>query len=72
MSDEKSVKEGTVEACDGRSNKNSVGGGWYGLKKELRDRFGMYIPPLIEALGVAGITHESRGSKMKAKYPQGW
>jgi hypothetical protein len=63
--EQKPAKEGTVEAW-GRSNKNPVGG-WYGLKKGLRGRFGMYIPPLMEKLGLAEVTHEPRGNKMKAK-----
>ena len=46
--EQKEAAEGTVEAW-GRSPKNPVGG-WYGLKKGLRGRFGMYIPPLMEAL----------------------
>lgn len=63
--EQKPAKEGTVEAW-GRSPKNPVGG-WYGLKKGLRGRFGMYIPPLMEALGLAELTHEARGNKMRAK-----
>jgi len=63
--EQKPAKEGTVEAW-GRSTKNPVGG-WYGLKKGLRGRFGMYIPPLMEALGLAEITHEAKGNKMRAK-----
>ena len=63
--EQKPAKEGTVEAW-GRSEKNPVGG-WYGLKKGLRGRFGMYIPPLMEALGVAEVTHEAKGNKMRAK-----
>ncbi len=62
--EQKSAKEGTVEAW-GRSEKNPVGG-WYGLKKGFRGRFGMYIPPLMEALGLAEVTHEARGNKMRA------
>ncbi|SOE19855.1 hypothetical protein SAMN06298216_0356 [Spirosomataceae bacterium TFI 002] len=58
------TKEGTVEHW-GRSSENPIGG-WYGLKKNLRGRFGMYIPPLMEHLGLAEITHEKRGNKMKA------
>ena len=50
----------------GRSESNPVGG-WYGLKKGFRGRFGMYIPPLMEHLGLAEITHEARGNKMRAK-----
>jgi hypothetical protein len=63
--EQKPAKEGTVEAW-GRSEKNPVGG-WYGLKKGLRGRVGMYIPPLLEALGLAEVTHEAKGNKMRAK-----
>ena len=63
--EQKPAKEGTVEAW-GRSESNPAGG-WYGLKKGFRGRFGMYIPPLMEALGLAEVTHEARGNKMKAK-----
>lgn len=56
---------GTIQAW-GRSPKNPVGG-WYGLKKGLRGRFGMYIPPLMEALGLAEVTHDPKNNKMKAK-----
>lgn len=63
--EQKPAKEGTVEAW-GRSENNPIGG-WYGLKKGLRGRFGMYIPPLMEALGLAEVTHEAKGNKMRAK-----
>jgi hypothetical protein len=63
--EQKSAKEGTVEAW-ARSESNPVGG-WYGLKKGLRGRFGMYIPPLMEALGLAEVTHDAKGNKMRAK-----
>src|SRR4249919_1185834 len=63
--EQKAAKEGTVEAW-GRSEKNPVHG-WYGLKKGLRGRFGMYIPPLMEALALAEVTHEAKGNKMRAK-----
>lgn len=63
--EQKPAKEGTVEAW-GRSEKNPVGG-WYGLKKGLRGRVGMYIPPLMESLGLAEVTHEAKGNKMRAK-----
>lgn len=63
--EQKLAKDGTVEAW-GRSEKNPVGG-WYGLKKGLRGRFGMYIPPLMEALGLAELTHNAKGNMMKAK-----
>jgi hypothetical protein len=63
--EQKPAKEGTVEAW-GRSESNPVKG-WYGLKKGLRGRFGMYLPPLLEQLGLAELTHEAKGNKMKAK-----
>lgn len=61
----KPAKEGTVEAW-GRSAKNPVGG-WYGLKKGLRGRFGMYIPPLMERLGLAELEHNPKNNRMRAK-----
>ena len=63
--EQKPAKDGTVEAW-GRSSKNPVKG-WYGLKKGLRGRFGVYVPPLMEALGLAEVTHEAKNNKMKAK-----
>lgn len=63
--EQKPAKEGTVEAW-GRAESNPAGG-WYGLKKGLRGRFGMYIPPLMEALGLAEVTHDAKGNKMRAK-----
>lgn len=62
--EQKPAKENTVEAW-GRSEQNPVSG-WYGLKKGLRGRFGMYIPPLMEALGLAEVTHEVKGNKIRA------
>ncbi|MBA3627703.1 MAG: hypothetical protein H0W60_08205, partial [Chloroflexi bacterium] len=53
--EQKPAAEGTVEAW-GRSPDNPVGG-WYGLKKGLRGRVGMYLPPLLEALGLAEVEH---------------
>lgn len=63
--EQKPAKDGTVEAW-GRATDNPVGG-WYGLKKGLRGRFGMYVPPLMEALGLAELTHEARGNRMRAR-----
>ena len=42
-------------------------GGWYGLRKGYRGRFAMYLPPLLEALGLAELTHDARNNKMRAK-----
>src|SRR5260221_4481274 len=63
--EQKPAKEGTVEAW-GRSPQNPVGG-WYGLKKGLRGRFAMYIPPLIGALGLAEVEHNAKNNRMRAK-----
>ncbi len=64
--DEKQEAEpGTVEHW-GRSPKNPIKG-WYGLKKGFRGRFGMYIPPLMEALGLAEVEHNPRNNRMRAK-----
>jgi hypothetical protein len=62
--EQKPAPEGTVEAW-GRSPKNPVGG-WYGLKKGLRGRFGMYMPPLLEALGLAEVEHNPKNNRMRA------
>lgn len=62
--EQKDAKGGTVEAW-GRSNSNPIGC-WYGLKKGLRGRFGMYVPPLMEALGLAEVEHNARGNRMRA------
>jgi hypothetical protein len=56
--------DGTVEAW-GRSPDNPIGG-WYGLRKGYRGRFGMYLPPLLEALGLAEVTHGARNNRMRA------
>jgi hypothetical protein len=62
--EQKPAADGTVEAW-GRSPENPVGG-WYGMKKGLRGRFGMYMPPLLEALGLAEVEHNPKNNRMKA------
>jgi hypothetical protein len=63
--EQKPAAEGTVEAW-GRSPDNPVGG-WYGLRKGYRGRFGMYVPPLLEALGLAELTHDAKNNRMRAR-----
>jgi hypothetical protein len=63
--EQKPAAEGTVEAW-GRASDNPVGG-WYGLKKGLRGRFGMYIPPLMEVLGLAEVEHNAKNNRMRAR-----
>ncbi len=62
--EQKAAADGTVEGW-GRSDQNPVGG-WYGLKKGLRGRFGVYMPPLLEALGLAEVTHDAKNNRMRA------
>jgi len=62
--EQKPAAEGTVEAW-GRSEKNPVGG-WYWLKKGLRGRFAMYLPPVLEELKLAEVEHLPKNNRMKA------
>lgn len=62
--EQKPAAEGTVEAW-GRAKDNPVKG-WYGLKKGLRGRFGMYVPPVLEALGLAEVEHHPKNNRMRA------
>ncbi|MEL6981283.1 MAG: DUF6855 family protein [Actinomycetota bacterium] len=61
----KPVKEGTVEAW-ARDEDNPVGG-WYGLRKGYRGRFGNYVPPVMELLGLAEVEHNARNNRMRAR-----
>jgi hypothetical protein len=63
--EQKQAAEGTVEAW-GRSEANPVGG-WYGLKKGMRGRFGNYVPPVLEELGLAEVEHNARNNRMRAR-----
>jgi hypothetical protein len=63
--EQKPAGEGTVEAW-GRSSDNPVGG-WYGLKKGLRGRFAMYVPPVLQALGLAEVENQRRNNRMRAR-----
>lgn len=62
--EQKPATEGTVEAW-GRAPNNPVGG-WYGLRAGYRGRFGMYLPPLLEQLGLVELTHDSRNNSVRA------
>ena len=62
--EQKPAAEGTVEAW-GRSPKNPVGG-WYGLRKGYRGRFGMYLPPLLEKLGLVELEHNPKNNRVRA------
>jgi hypothetical protein len=62
--EQKNAAPGTVEAW-GRAEDNPVGG-WYGQKKGLRGRFGMYLPPLLEALGLVELEHNARNNRVRS------
>jgi hypothetical protein len=62
--EKKPAADGSVEEW-GRSADNPVGG-WYGLRNGYRGRFGMYLPPLLELLGLAEVTHDPRNNSMRA------
>ncbi len=62
--EQKTPADGTVEAW-ARADDNPVGG-WYGLKKGLRGRFGNYVPPVLEALGLVELEHNPRNNRMRA------
>lgn len=63
--EQKPARDGTVEAW-ARSADNPIGG-WYGLKKGLRGRFAVYVPPLMEALGLCELEHQPKNNRMKAR-----
>jgi len=63
--EQKPARPDTVEAW-GRDPQNPVGG-WYGLRKGYRGRLGMYLPPLMEHLGLAELEHKPRNNRMRAR-----
>jgi hypothetical protein len=63
--EQKAAADGTVEAW-ARAEDNPVGG-WYGLRKGYRGRFGMYVPPVLEELGLAEVEHNARNNRMRAR-----
>jgi hypothetical protein len=62
--EQKPTAAGTVEDW-ARSAANPVGG-WYGLKKGLRGRFAMYVPPVMKELGLAEVEENPRNNRMRA------
>ena len=61
----KPAKDGTLESW-ARSETNPVGG-WYGLRKGYRGRFAMYVPPLLEHLGLVELEHQPKNNRLRAK-----
>jgi hypothetical protein len=62
--EQKPAKDGTLEAW-ARAADNPLGG-WYGLRKGYRGRFAMYVPPLLEALGLVELEHNPRNNRIRA------
>jgi hypothetical protein len=62
--EQKPAADGSVEAW-ARAADNPVGG-WYGLRKGYRGRFGNYVPPVLEHLGLAEVEHNARNNRMRA------
>jgi hypothetical protein len=62
--EQKPASPDTVEAW-ARAAGNPAGG-WYGIKKGLRGRFAMYVPPVLEALGLAEVEHNPKNNRMRA------
>ncbi len=62
--EQKPAAPGSVEAW-ARAENNPVGG-WYGLRKGYRGRFGMYVPPVMAALGLAEVENQPRNNRMRA------
>lgn len=63
--EQKEAPAGSIEAW-GRSPDNPRGG-WYGLRKGYRGRFGMYLPPLLEELGLIELEHNPRNNRARAR-----
>jgi hypothetical protein len=63
--EQKTAKAGTVEAW--ARDETNPAGGWYGLRKGYRGRFGMYVPPLLEHLGLVELEHNPRNNRVRAK-----
>ena len=61
----KPAKADTLEAW-ARSESNPVGG-WYGLRKGYRGRFAMYVPPLLERLGLVELEHNAKNNRIRAR-----
>jgi hypothetical protein len=63
--EQKDPAAGSVEAW-GRSPENPVGG-WYGQRKGYRGRLAMYVPPLLEALGLVELEHNPKNNRVRAR-----
>jgi hypothetical protein len=64
VGEEETAPAGSVEAW-ARSESNYIGG-WYGPRKGSRGWFGRYLPPLLEHLRLAELTHERSNNRVRA------
>jgi hypothetical protein len=62
--EQKPAADGSIEAW-ARASDNPVGG-WYGLRKGYRGRFGNYVTPVLEALGLVELEHNPRNNRVRA------
>lgn len=63
--EQKDPAPGTVEAW-ARSSDNPIGG-WYGQRKGYRGRVAMYVPPLLEELGLVELEHSPKNNRVRAR-----
>lgn len=59
----KAARDGTVEAW-ARSASNPVRG-WYGLTRGERGCFALFVPPLLELLGLCELQHRPRRNQIR-------
>ena len=64
--EQKEAAPGTVEAW-GRAPTNPVGG-WYGQRKGYRGRLAMYVPPLLETLGLVELEHNPKNNRVRVRH----
>ena len=60
---QKPAPDGTVEPGGGRRTTRSA---VVRAANGYRGRFGMYLPPLLEELGLAEVSHDARNNRMRA------
>lgn len=59
------AKDGTLTAW-ARAQDDPVSG-WYGLRKGCRGRFAMYVPPLLEELGLVELERNPRNNRVRVR-----
>jgi hypothetical protein len=64
------IKEPRLLKTPPGSPDNPVGSR-YGLRNGYRSRFGLYLPPLLEELGLAELTDDARNNHIRSIRSQG-